>query len=233
MAEITCTAPGTIVDRNNCYYKWPKYPCYSKKHRSCFSPGGVMNEDPLFHVYDGIAKAYIWGFNVASESLAERKFAPDPEAEQKLRESFVTQGPWPPLVPIPRIHQPLPELETNIGLVNAAENPGLRYLQENPVLGRLYAEPMGTLRGLAQTVYNNTVGRCTRRRRDGAPPDLVRHPSGERAMRKKCNRRNPRKRGNSPKRRNTRKCRNTRKRRNTRKCRDTCKRRNTRKRRKT
>lgn len=180
MAQPTCSLPDTIVDRDKCYHNWPKYPCYSKKYRSCFSPDGTMLEDPFFHVYDGLARAYIWGFNTAAETLAERKIASDPMAEQKLREQLVSQGPWAPLVPIPGVHEPLTNLETNIGLVHAAENTGLRYLPTNPVLGRIYADPINTLKNAASTIYNNTVGRCRTRRRRRRSPELERLPSEER-----------------------------------------------------
>lgn len=198
MAQPICSAQDTIVNRDKCYYNWPKYPCYSKKYKSCFSPDGTMLEDPFFHIYDGLARAYIWGFNTASETLADRSLPSDPIAEQKLREVLVSQGPWAPIMPIPGVHEPLENLETSIGLVHAAENIGLRYIPGNPVLGRLYADPINTLKGAATIIYNNTLGKCTRRRRRrrmSEPPRLERQGSEERGRgNKKTKKRRKRKR---------------------------------------
>ena len=185
---MECKKRQHSINQRKCHNNWPNYPCYSRQDRACYNIAGTEQYfDPVSDTIDAITSGYLTFYDYIFQKLVERGVPPTEAHEIVIRERMRDHVPFGATSIVPdaarqyipnaierRIHPPAAvQYYAEHPLLNASENvgPGLRYsLARN-------------LKDMGVSLYNNTVGRCKRkkqtRRRLGQPIELRRIPSEE------------------------------------------------------
>ena len=185
---MQCDNTEQVLSREQCYNRWPEFPCYSRHNRACYDIQGTTQLfDPVSDTLGAASNAYIMLMNFASRLLADRDVPNDPQVDQRIRETIHAYGPaffgGPITTAVPEaVRGYIPEairpvgpvqgrvLQTDVPMIHLAENigPGMRYTTVRDVFDTIDAiRPRGA--DLERQISPDDRGEGKKRRRNRKP----------------------------------------------------------------